>query len=203
MGVSVSSALVKIPVLKMEQLGPVLVTHWGLSGPAVLKLSSYAARELHKMEYDFEILVNWCPDYNESSLLEKMKEEKEFHKGIIGTKNILGLSTRLWEFLLEKAAIASSLQWQDVPQKKLVQLSKVVCGDRYAVKGKTTFKEEFVTSGGVQLNEIDPFTMESHKIPHLFFAGEVINIDGITGGYNFQHAWSSGMIAARAIARDF
>lgn len=203
MGVSVSSTLVKIPALKMEQLGPVLVTHWGLSGPAVLKLSSYAARELHKMEYDFEILVNWCPDYNESSLLEKMKEEKEFHKGIIGTKNILGLSTRLWEFLLEKAAIASSLQWQDVPQKKLVQLSKVVCGDRYAVKGKTTFKEEFVTSGGVQLNEIDPFTMESHKIPHLFFAGEVINIDGITGGYNFQHAWSSGMIAARAIARDF
>ncbi|NBO49143.1 MAG: aminoacetone oxidase family FAD-binding enzyme, partial [Chitinophagia bacterium] len=203
MGVSVSSALVKIPALKMEQLGALLVTHWGLSGPAVLKLSSYAARELHKMEYDFEILVNWCPDYNESSLLEKLKEEKEFHKGIIGTKNILGLSTRLWEFLLEKAAIASSLQWQDVPQKKLVQLSKVVCGDRYAVKGKTTFKEEFVTSGGVQLNEIDPFTMESHKIPHLFFAGEVINIDGITGGYNFQHAWSSGMIAARAIARDF
>jgi hypothetical protein len=202
MGVSVASALVKIPALKMEQLGAVLVTHWGLSGPAVLKLSSYAARELNKIEYDFEILVNWCPDYNESSLLEKLKEEKEFHTGVIGTKNVVGLTTRLWEFLLEKADIAPSLLWKDIPQKKLAQLSKIICGDRYAVKGKTTFKEEFVTAGGVEVNEVDPFTMESKRIPHLFFAGEVINIDGITGGYNFQHAWSSGMIAARAIAKE-
>jgi predicted Rossmann fold flavoprotein len=200
MGVSVELASVKIPRLKMEQEGPLLITHWGLSGPAVLKLSSYAAIELHQLNYDVEVLVNWCPDYNESSMLEKLKNEKVIQRGFIQVKNQFGLSNRLWEYLLNKSDIQFHAYWNDIPQKKLVQLSKVLCGDAYHVKGKTTFKEEFVTAGGVDISEIDPLSMQSKQHKNLFFAGELINIDGITGGYNFQHAWSSGMIAARAIA---
>jgi predicted Rossmann fold flavoprotein len=200
MGVSVELASVKIPRLKMEQEGPLLITHWGLSGPAVLKLSSYAAIELHQLNYDVEVLVNWCPDYNESSMLEKLKNEKVIQRGFIQVKNQFGLSNRLWEYLLNKSDIQFHAYWNDIPQKKLVQLSKVLCGDAYHVKGKTTFKEEFVTAGGVDILEIDPLSMQSKQHKNLFFAGELINIDGITGGYNFQHAWSSGMIAARAIA---
>lgn len=200
MGVSVEIAKVRIPQLKMDQEGPVLITHWGLSGPAVLKLSSYAAVDLHQLNYDFEIIVNWSPTFNESSMLEKLKMEKEKQHGLVLAKNPFGLSSRFWEYLLTKSDIQLQLPWKDLPQKKLVQLSKVLCGDAYHVKGKTTFKEEFVTAGGIDISEIDPASMQSKKHPHLFFAGEVMNIDGITGGYNFQHAWSSGMIAARAIA---
>lgn len=199
MGVSSSQALVKIPACKMEQRGPVLITHWGLSGPAVLKLSSYAARELQKLDYAFDAVVNWCPDFNESSMLEKLKAEKSTQRGNIGNKNIFSLTTRLWEYLLFKSDIDPACNWQDIQQKKLVLLSKNVCSDQYPVCGKTTFKEEFVTAGGVKLTEIDPLSMESKKIPGLFFAGEILDVDGITGGYNFQHAWSSGMVAARAI----
>lgn len=203
MGVSVEWAKVKIPQLKMEQEGPLLITHWGLSGPAVLKLSSYAAIELHQLNYDVEILVNWCPAFNESSMLEKLKHEKMIQRGLIQVKNPFGLSNRLWEYLLNKSDVQFHSHWKDVPQKKLVQLSKVLCSDTYHVKGKTTFKEEFVTAGGVDVSEIDPLSMQSKKHRNVYFAGEVINIDGITGGYNFQHAWSSGMIAARAIAKRF
>lgn len=199
MGVSSSQALVKIPACKMEQRGPVLITHWGLSGPAVLKLSSYAARELQKLDYAFDAVVNWCPDFNESSMLEKLKAEKSIQRGNIGNKNIFSLTTRLWEYLLFKSDIDPACNWQDIQQKKLVLLSKNICSDQYPVRGKTTFKEEFVTAGGVKLTEIDPLSMESKKIPGLFFAGEILDVDGITGGYNFQHAWSSGMVAARAI----
>ena len=202
MGVSVEHTRIRIPVLKIENEGPLLITHWGLSGPAVLKLSSYAAVDLHQLNYDFDIQLNWCPDFNESSMLEWLKREKEQQRGLIQVKNPFGLSNRLWEYLLNKAEIQFHSNWKDVPQKKLVQLSKVLCSDTYRVKGKTTFKEEFVTAGGVDINEIDPQTMQSKKHPHLYFAGEVMNIDGITGGYNFQHAWSSGMIAARAIAKQ-
>lgn len=200
MGVSVSDTTVKIPRLDMEQQGSLLITHWGLSGPAVLKLSSYAAFELHRLNYDVEVFVNWCPPYNESSMLEVLKHEKNIQRGAVHLKNSFGLSNRLWEYLLSKSDIQLQLLWKDVPQKKLAALSKVLCGDVYQVKGKTTFKEEFVTAGGVDVSEINPRTMQSKKYTHLYFAGEVMNIDGITGGYNFQHAWTSGMIAARAIA---
>lgn len=203
MGVSVPTAVIRIPELRMEQSGPVLITHWGLSGPAVLKLSSYAARELHRLNYSFEAVVNWCPLYNESSVLDKLKSEKELHQSNIGGKNFLGLSSRLWEYLLKKAEISPETHWHQISSKRLAQLSKFLCGDRYNVNGKTTFKEEFVTSGGVKLSEIDPTTMQSKKYENLFFAGEVMDVDGITGGYNFQHAWSSGMIAAKAIAKSF
>lgn len=200
MGVSVPNAAVKIPMFKLEQNGAVLITHWGLSGPAVLKLSAYAARELQKVDYIFDTIVNWCPAFNESSMLDKLKAEKAVQRGSIGSKNGFSLTARLWEYLLLKSDIDPSSHWQDVSQKKLVQLSKNICSDFYQVSGKTTFKEEFVTAGGVKLNEINPHSMESKKIPGLFLVGEVIDVDGITGGYNFQHAWSSGMIAAKAIS---
>ena len=200
MGISCEHAGVKIPVLKIEEEGPVLITHWGLSGPATLKLSSRAARDLYRLHYAFEIKLNWTPAFHESTMFEKLKEVKEKQRSSIGVKNPFALSVRLWEYLLRKAEIDPSIPWVNTPQAALAKLSKVVCSDTYRVDGKTTFKEEFVTSGGIDLSEIDAQTMESKLIPGLYFAGEIMDVDGITGGYNFQHAWSSGMIVARAIS---
>jgi predicted Rossmann fold flavoprotein len=200
MGVSCEQACVRIPELKLEEQGPVLITHWGLSGPAVLKLSSRAARDLHALQYEFDLKVNWVPTYNEGSVLEKLKFIKFTQRSSVGAKNPFSLSTRLWEFLLEKAEIDLGLLWTDIPQSRINKLSKVLCSDSFRVSGKTTFKEEFVTSGGIDLREIDAQTMESKRVHNLYFAGEVLDVDGITGGYNFQHAWSSGWIAANDIA---
>jgi predicted Rossmann fold flavoprotein len=200
MGVSSKHALVKIPSLKLQETGPVLITHWGLSGPAVLKLSSRAARELNAAEYGFEVRLNWVHDSHESMMLEALKKIKAAARNAIGSKNNVDLSARLWNYLLVKSGINPKTIWPDIPQQALVRLSQSLCNDQYRVSGKTTFKEEFVTAGGIKLEEINPLTMESKKMEGLYFAGEVMNVDGITGGYNFQHAWSSGWIAANAIA---
>jgi len=200
MGVSLKHAMVKIPSLKLQETGPVLITHWGLSGPAVLKLSSRAARELNTAAYVFEVRLNWIPDSHESMMLEALKKIKTAARNAIGSKNSFDLSARLWNYLLLKSAIDPDMIWPDIPQQSLVNLSRALCNDTYMVSGKTTFKEEFVTAGGIKLEEINPLTMESKKMEGLYIAGEVMNVDGITGGYNFQHAWSSGWIAANAIA---
>ena len=200
MGVSSKHATVKIPSLKLQETGPVLITHWGLSGPAVLKLSSRAARELNAADYGFEVRLNWVPDAHESMMLETLKKTKAIARNAIGSKNSFDLSARLWNYLLIKSGIDPENIWPNIPQQSLVNLSRSLCNDPYTVSGKTTFKEEFVTAGGIKLEEINPLTMESKKLPGLFVAGEVMNVDGITGGYNFQHAWSSGWIAADAIA---
>lgn len=200
MGVASTSALVKIPSLKLQETGPLLITHWGLSGPAVLKLSSRAARELHGVQYAFEVKVHWVPQFHESSMLEALKQIKSAARQSIGAKNSFNLSARLWQYLLAKCSINPETIWPNVPHQALVNLARTLCGDSYMVSGKTTFKEEFVTAGGIKLEEINPLTMESKKLPGLYFAGEVMNVDGITGGYNFQHAWSSGWIAAKSIA---
>lgn len=201
MGVSNKDTVVKVPMLKIHEQGPVLITHWGLSGPAILKLSSRAARDLHALSYSFEIVVNWVPALHESAMLEKLKSFKTiFSKQAIHSKNPFDLSSRLWTYLLVKATVTQETTWANIPQALLAQLSKALCNDVYKVEGKTTFKEEFVTAGGVRLDEIDPATMQSRKVPGLFFAGEVMDVDGVTGGYNFQHAWSSGWIAATAIS---
>lgn len=200
MGVSSKHAMVKIPSLKMQETGPVLITHWGLSGPAVLKLSSRAARELNVAEYGFEVRLNWVPDSHESMMLEELKKIKAASRNAIGSKNNFDLSARLWNYLLIKSGVNPETIWPDIPQQTLVRLSQSLCNDLYKVSGKTTFKEEFVTAGGIKLEEINPLTMESKKMEGLYVAGEVMNVDGITGGYNFQHAWSSGWIAAKAIA---
>jgi len=200
MGVSSKHAMVKIPSLKLQEVGPVLITHWGLSGPAVLKLSSRAARELNAAAYEFEVRLNWVPDSHESMMLDTLKKTKAIARNAIGSKNSFDLSARLWNYLLLKSGIDPDNIWPNIPQQALVNLSRSLCNDLYTVSGKTTFKEEFVTAGGIKLEEINPLTMESRKMQGLFVAGEVMNVDGITGGYNFQHAWSSGWIAANTIA---
>ncbi len=202
MGISVENVQVKINGTKFSAIGPLLITHWGFSGPAVLKLSAFAAIELSKMNYDFSISINWLADYHENSLLEKLKSiRNEFASKKIINKNPFNLPQRLWEYHLKECGIHAEIRWADLPAKQQNQLAKQLCSQQFQVKGKTTFKEEFVTAGGIKLNEIDANTMESKILPNLFFAGEILNVDGITGGFNFQHAWTSGWIAAKEIAR--
>jgi predicted Rossmann fold flavoprotein len=200
MGISVENAQVKINGTKLSQRGPILITHWGFSGPAVLKLSAFGAVALSKMNYDFSVSINWLGDYHENSLLEKLKiiRHEMASKKMIN-KNPFGLPQRLWQYHLEQCGINVEIRWADLPAKLQNQLAKQLCAQPFHVKGKTTFKEEFVTAGGIPLNEVDANTMQSKLVKHLFFAGEILNVDGITGGFNFQHAWTSGWIAARAM----
>lgn len=201
MGVTVENARIKIIGSKLSEEGPLLITHWGMSGPAVLKLSAWGARALAIRNWQFTIAVNWIPEFNENSLREKLlKIRFELASQKIVNRNPFALPNRLWEFILIQSGINTELRWADLPAKEQNRLIKHLCADEYEVKGKTTFKEEFVTAGGIQLNEIDFNTMQSKKNPGLFFAGEIINVDGITGGYNFQNAWTTGWIAARAIS---
>ena len=201
MGVSVEKAKVKIIGSKLEEEGPLLITHWGLSGPAVLRLSAWGARELGVRSYEFGVLVNWVPEFNEQSLKEKFLQIRTISASqkVIG-KNSFGLPNRLWEFLATQSGVKEEMRWADLPAAIQNKFIKNICAYECKVKGKTTFKEEFVTAGGIKLNEVDANTMMSKKNPNLFFAGEVLDVDGITGGFNFQHAWTSGWVAARTIA---
>ena len=201
MGVSVADARVRVTGSKLEQDGPLLITHWGLSGPAILKLSAWGARELAARNYDFSILVNWTTDCREDNLREAFIQNRvtQAAQKIIG-KNNVGLPARLWEFLATFSGVTPEMRWADLPAVVSNKFIRSLTAFECKVKGKTTFKEEFVTAGGIKLNEVDASTMMSKKIPCLFFAGEVLDVDGITGGYNFQHAWTSGWIAASAIA---
>jgi predicted Rossmann fold flavoprotein len=201
MGVSVTDVAVKIINTGMQERGPLIITHWGLSGPAVLKMSSIAARDLHKLNYDFRVRLNWAPLFHESSILQDLKDNRiKLAKQSIGAKNPYNLPSRLWNYLLEKSMIFSDQSWSNVSSASVNTLAKMICADEYQVHGKTTFKEEFVTAGGVKLECINQATMESNLIKGLYFAGEVLNVDGITGGYNFQHAWSSGWTVAMHIS---
>jgi predicted Rossmann fold flavoprotein len=200
MGVAVENAVVKIVGSKLSESGPLLITHWGMSGPAILKLSAWGARELAICNWQFAILINWIPDYNENSLRDKIQKVRfELAAQKIVNRNPFALPNRLWEYLLLQSGISVDLRWADLPAREQNKLIKNLCAQEHAVKGKTTFKEEFVTAGGIDLSEIDFNTMQSKKHTGLFFAGEIINIDGITGGYNFQNAWTTGWIAAKAI----
>ena len=201
MGLSAPDVMVRIPALKLQEQGPILITHWGLSGPAVLKLSSKAAVELNEMKYAFDVKVNWFASLHESAMLDALKEYRiTMSKTVISNKNPFGFPSRLWGYLLTRAGVDVMKTWSDVSTSIINQLSRTISSDTYTVSGKTTFKDEFVTAGGVKLNQINASTMECKHVPGLFFMGEVMNVDGITGGYNFQHAWSSGWIAANAIA---
>lgn len=204
MGVSVEQVQVKINGTKFSQTGPVLITHWGFSGPAILKLSAFAARELFHKQYEFSITINWLPEYHENSILEKLRIlRNELAPKRMINKNPFGLPQRLWEYHLTQCETDPETRWADLPAKQQNLLSKQLCSNIFHVSGKTTFKEEFVTAGGIHLNEIDISTMESKIVPNLYFAGEIMNVDGITGGFNFQHAWTSGWIAAKAINSNF
>jgi predicted Rossmann fold flavoprotein len=201
MGVSVEPARVKLAGSKLEQEGALLITHWGLSGPAVLKLSAWGARQLAIGNWQFTAIVNWVPAYNEQTLSAKMQLLRTTGAAQkIGNKNPFGVPQRLWEFLLNGAGVSPDKRWADLSAKEQNAMVRDLCSYNCVVKGKTTFKEEFVTAGGIQLGEIDHNTMMSKKMPGLFFAGEVLDVDGITGGFNFQHAWTSGFIAGKAIA---
>ncbi|MDR6570477.1 hypothetical protein SAMN05660461_1257 [Chitinophaga ginsengisegetis] len=201
MGVA-TNAQVKVAGTKLQEQGPLLITHWGMSGPAVLRLSAWGARELQQLQYTFTAIVNWIPSYNENTLREHWQDLRfELGKQKIYNKNPFSLPQRLWQFLLQQVGISEEMRWADVPAKDQNRLMKLLVSMEFPVKGKTTFKEEFVTCGGITLSEIDPATMESRLVPNLFFAGEVMDVDGITGGFNFQHAWTSGFVAASAIAQ--
>ena len=201
MGVAVANATVKIAGTKFSQSGPLLITHWGMSGPAVLKTSAMAARELADRNYNFNFVVNWLHDLTDADLKENIQYlRREQGKQLVQHKNPFELPRRLWEYLLVQCGIKDDVRWGELSAAGQNKLIEHLIRDTYAVKGKTTFKEEFVTCGGITLTEIDPQTMQSRKVPGLHFAGEVMDVDGITGGYNFQNAWSSGFIAAKSMA---
>lgn len=200
MGLSVDQALVKINGSNLEESGPLLITHWGLSGPAVLRLSAWGAEWLAEKKYTFQLSVNWLNE-KESSLRERWNSLREAQASLrMGQKNPFGLQARLWDYLLLQAGVEAETRWSELSAKDQNRLIHTLSTQTFEVKGKTTFKEEFVTCGGVNLQEVDPQTMQSRIVPGLYFGGELLHVDGITGGFNFQHAWTSGYIAGRAIA---
>ena len=201
MGLTIENVRIKIAGEKLETDGPLLITHWGLSGPAILKMSAYAALILADKNYDFTVVINWLPLYNENSLREKMQLLRfDMATTKMQNKNPFLLPSRLWEYFLVESGIKEGIKWADLPAREQNLLIKNLCLQSFKIKGKTTFKEEFVTAGGVNTEDINVNTMESKFRKNLFFAGEVINVDGVTGGFNFQNAWTTGWIAAKAIA---
>lgn len=201
MGIS-SNASVKIVGTKLNSQGAVLITHWGVSGPAILRLSAWGARDLATLKYSFDIEINWRKEYSTEETLDELKEIRDEHsKKKIGNTSCFGFANRMWQVWLQKAEISADTKWADISNSSLLKLSHVLCKSSYKVNGKSTFKEEFVTAGGVELKEINFKSMESKLLSDLYFAGEVINIDAITGGFNFQNAWTTGYLAAQHISR--
>ena len=194
-------ATVKVKDTKLESTGPLLITHWGMSGPAVLKLSAWGARILHDKNYQFTIFVNWLNDVDTTDAENKLKDLKQEHaKKAVSKKSPFDFPNRLWESLVLASGIETETKWADLSKLQLQNLSNQLTNGTFQVNGKSTFKEEFVTAGGIDLKEINFKTMESKLHENLYFAGEIVNIDAITGGFNFQNAWTSGFIVANAIS---
>lgn len=199
MGVS-AWANVKVKNTKLEATGPLLITHWGMSGPGILRLSAWGARILAEKNYQFILEVNWLNDVTFDEAMETLKELKQEHaKKVVSKKSPFEFPNRLWESLVLASGIANDTKWADLSKKQLTDLANQLTKAQFQVNGKSTFKEEFVTAGGIDLREINFKTMESKLHENLFFAGEIVNIDAITGGFNFQNAWTSGFIVANAI----
>lgn len=197
-GVVVENAITKIKGEKLTASGPLLITHWGMSGPAILVLSSFGARLLSEKNYEFVVQINWVNEINHNKVFEQLTALSNEHSAKqVQTIRPYFLPTRLWHFLLEKAEIPQDRKWSEIGKKGLNKLLQLLTNDEYQVKGKTTFKEEFVTCGGVSLESINMKTMESKVVPNLYFAGELMDIDAITGGYNFQAAWTTGFVAGK------
>lgn len=200
-GVAVEHVAVRVVGAKLAESGPLLVTHWGLSGPAILKLSAWGARELAAVNYEFRLAVNFLPPHTVESLrAEWARVRNEHPRKLVGGWCPLGLPQRLWEKLVGAAGIAANVQWAGVSGEALGALARQLTQAEFAVNGKSLFKEEFVTCGGVRLRDVDFRTMESRVCPGLHFAGEVLDIDGVTGGFNFQAAWTTGWLAGQAMA---
>ena len=200
MGTVVEDATASIPGTKFKSCGPLLITHWGMSGPAILKLSSYAARDLHEHNYQMPLAVNWTS-------LKEPEIQQELHEIIIrhpqkqiATIRPLGLPSRLWDYLVAKTlGERAQNRWQNLNQKELNRLTNALCNDQYKIAGRAAFKDEFVTCGGVDLAAVNTNTLESKTLPQLYFAGEVLDVDGITGGFNFQAAWTTAYVVSMAI----
>lgn len=198
MGVVAPVTQVRIQGTKYSAEGPLLITHWGMSGPAILKLSAFAARELQAMNYEFSVQINWLNEPNEGELRTLVQKELDGHNSKrIGNTRIGNIPSALWDFLLNRSGIAGEKTCREVSGKGFNKLINTLANDVYRVKGKTTFKEEFVTAGGICLDSVNPKTMESKVCAGLYFAGEVLDIDGITGGFNFQAAWTTGYLAGK------
>lgn len=188
------------PVLQAS--GPLLITHWGMSGPAILKLSAWGARILHQYNYQFKIKINWVPEFQKEGLLALLIQVKAMEKKTIIRTKVLDLPKRLWANLVKASDISDGITWQEVTKHQLQVLAEKLTESVFLVKGKSTFKEEFVTAGGIELKEVNFKTFESKKLPGLYFAGEILNIDAITGGFNFQNAWTGAYIAAQAMTKQ-
>ena len=200
-GISLENVSVRVKSNGKSQTGPILITHRGLSGPAILKLSAWEARQLNESDYQFEIELNWLGVRTESdlqTLFARMRNQKG--QQLVKTKLFEELPRRLWEKILSSVKIEGTLQWAQLPKKLEAQLIKELITAIFQVRGKTMNKEEFVTCGGIRLKEVNFKKMESRVIPHLYFAGECLDYDGITGGFNFQGAWTTGYIAGTAMA---
>lgn len=198
MGIVVEETKTSIQGTKLKSDGPLLITHWGMSGPSILKLSAFGARLLSECNYSFNVQVNWVNELNNALVAEKLSDIVKAHPNKLLTNyRPYLLPERLWHYLLKKSELPIHKKWTELGKKGLHKLVALLTNDSYEVKGKTTFKEEFVTCGGVSLESIHPKTMQSKVCPNLYFAGEVLDIDGITGGYNFQAAWTTAFIAAK------
>ena len=205
-GVAVESVRAKLLIpdqpsdKSLEQTGALLITHWGMSGPAVLKLSAWGARVLHDCRYHAKLQVNWLPQESPESVRVALQGLKDTQpKKAIASHCPFTLSRRLWQYLSDRAGILPETRWADLPKAQLNQLIQELTQGLYPIQGKSVFKEEFVTCGGVALKEVDFKTMQSRICPGLFFAGEILDIDGVTGGFNFQSAWTTGWLAGQAI----
>ncbi len=200
MGTVVENVTARLTGTKLSASGPLLITHWGLSGPAILKLSSYGARVLKEREYRMEVAINWFGKERETEVAERLHIlVSENSKKQLSSVYPEELVQRLWIFLLERAGLSPQKRWQELGAKQLNRLAALLTNDTYAISGKGAYKEEFVTCGGIALSNINPSTMECKAYPGLFFAGEVLDVDAITGGYNLQAAWTMGYISACSV----
>jgi predicted Rossmann fold flavoprotein len=200
-GISVPDATARVPGTRLSARGPALVTHWGLSGPAILRLSAWGARELAACDYRFAVVINWRGSAGAAETQAALAEARTAHpRRQLATGNPFGLPGRLWESLVAAAGIAGDTVWASASKAALAALAAQVTAAEFAVTGKSLNKEEFVTCGGVRLPEVDFRTMESRRSPGLYLAGEVLDLDGVTGGFNLQAAWTTGRLAGLAMA---
>ncbi|HAF75800.1 MAG TPA: aminoacetone oxidase family FAD-binding enzyme [Maribacter sp.] len=200
--ISKKKGKLKLDTAVLTSEGPLLITHWGMSGPAILKLSAWGARILEQYNYQFKIQVNWAPEYHHDGLLELFLKVKQVEKKTVIRTKVLDIPKRLWVNLVKASNIGDTLTWPEVSKQQLSNLAAQLTAGIFQVNGKSTFKEEFVTAGGVDLKEINFKTYESKILTNLYFAGEIINVDAITGGFNFQNAWTGGYIAAQGVVND-
>ncbi|MDD5200743.1 MAG: NAD(P)/FAD-dependent oxidoreductase [Terrimicrobiaceae bacterium] len=200
-GLAVGGVEASVPGTKLCERGPLLVTHWGVSGPVILRLSAWGARELHARDYQFPLQVNWLPGRSAEDVLAELRARRESQPGRAVASSPLGaLPSRLWESLVSESGIGRDVRWTTLSRPGAPALADRLTRTEFPVTGKSLNKEEFVTCGGVRLREVDFQTMESRVQPGLYFAGEVLDIDGVTGGFNFQAAWTTGWIAGHAMA---